>query len=192
MAATCAFTPEPLLAPTIALLRGFVFDEPSPSPALAAEVAETGGAAQAILREGFRIGELRLAIRYEDGNELTELPPVYLLPRAPQWFCGMANLHGALVPVFDPAALFGVSHDGNAKPMLLVLGHGEEKAGLVIDGLPSRLRLAAQDRIGDAAIPPALAGCASGAWWSDAADWLELDVGALLRHLADELAGAGA
>ena len=108
-----AAAPEPLLAPTVALLHGFVFDEPAPSAARpragAAGDAAAGG--ETLLREGFRIGELRLVIRYEDGNELTDLPPVYLLPRAPAWFRGMANLHGALVPVFDPAGLFGVARD---------------------------------------------------------------------------------
>ncbi|HEY0885271.1 MAG TPA: chemotaxis protein CheW [Ramlibacter sp.] len=175
--------PGALLAPTQALLRGFVFDEPAaPAPSAAGPPA-----AAPLLRQGFRIGELRLMIGYGDGSELADLPAVYRLPGAPAWFPGMANLHGALVPVFDLAALFGVAH-GEGKPMLLVLGHGDERAGIVIDGLPVRLRLAPQDRIPDAALPPRLAGCADGAWWSDGADWIDLQVEALLAQLAAELA----
>ena len=175
--------PEPLLAPTEALLRGFVFDEPAP-----AAPAAGGSAGGVLLRQGFRIGALRLAIGYQDGSELTELPPVYRVPRAPAWFLGMANLHGALVPVFDPAPLFGVAHEDGAKPMLLVLGHGEARAGLVIDGLPVRLRLAGDDAIEHGALPPRLAACAGAAWWAEGADWLDLQVDALLAQLDEELA----
>ena len=181
--------PAPLLAPTEALLRGFVFEAAAPSempPSPAPARVEPG---TILLREGFRIGELRLMIRYEDGSELTEMPQVYLLPRAPAWFLGMANLHGALVPVFDPAVLFGVARDENAKPMFLVLGHGDDKAGLVIDGLPQRLRLTESDRIEDAAMPPSLAGCVNHAYWSEGLDWMDLQVDHLLRTLAEELAG---
>lgn len=189
MPLACAPAPEALLPPTVALLRGFVFDEPAQAPVPAAVAAPAAGVGT-MLREGFRVGELRLAIRYEDGNELTEMPPVYPLPRAPSWFCGMANLHGTLVPVFDVAELFGVGHDRGAKRMLLVLGHGEEKAGLVIDGLPVRLRFTAADRIDDPAAPAALAGCVDHAYWSDGEDWMELRAAALLDQLAAELAGA--
>lgn len=191
MANGCFASPGPLLAPTVALLRGFVFDEPAQALAPAHSApAKQSAAGETLLREGFRIGQLHLAIRYEDGNELTDLPPVYLLPRAPGWFLGMANLHGALVPVFDTAGLFGMARDAQAKPMLLVLGHGEEKAGLVIDGLPVRLRLAPADRIENPAVPAALAGCVDEAYWSDGQDWMDLRVDALLDKLADELAAA--
>jgi purine-binding chemotaxis protein CheW len=179
--------PAPLLAPTEALLRGFVFEEAPAEAALAPSHA--GDASDSILlREGFRIGELRLMIPYEDGNELTEMPQVYMLPRAPAWFPGMANLHGALVPVFDPAVLFGVARDENAKPMFLVLGHGDDKAGLVIDGLPRRLRLTATDRMENAAVPALLARCVKDVYWTDGRDWMDLQVNELLQAVTEELA----
>jgi twitching motility protein PilI len=179
-----------LLPPTQALSQGFVFDLPD-APHGAPQVATVRtAAAGTLLRQGFRIGDLRLMIRYEDGSELTDLPPVYLLPRAPAWFRGMANLHGALVPVFDPAPLFGVAHDDAAKPMLLVLGHGEARAGVIVDGLPVRLRFTEADRSEGAAVPPALSACVAGAWWSDGQDWLDLQVDALLRQWTEQLAAA--
>ncbi|HMA06304.1 MAG TPA: chemotaxis protein CheW [Ramlibacter sp.] len=183
--------PGPLLAPSVALSRGFEFLAQGPEPATAprAATAASDRSGPVLLREGFRMGELRLMIHYEDGNELTDLPPVYRLPRAPGWFLGMANLHGTLVPVFDPAALFGVAHASEAKPMLLVLGHGDEKAGVVIDGLPQRLRFTAADRIENAAVPEALANCVAEAYWYEGLDWLDLQVDALLRTLGEQLAG---
>jgi twitching motility protein PilI len=186
-----AAVPRPLLAPTEALLRGFEFDASAVAPAGALPGLTPESAGAILLREGFRVGELRLMIRYEDGSELTDLPQVYLLPRAPAWFRGMANLHGALVPVFDPAELFGVAHDEKAKPMLLVLGHGDEKAALVIDGLPVRLRFTGADRIADAAVPPSLTACVDHAYLSEGLDWMDLQVNELLESLSEELS-AGA
>lgn len=178
--------PEPLLAPTAALLRTFEFDAPPPAPRAAADA----GAGELLLREGFRVGPLHLAIRYEDGNELTDLPAVHALPRAPAWFRGMANLHGSLVPVFDPATLFGVAGLEGAKRMLLVVGHGESKAALMIDGLPVRLKLRAADRLQDAAVPAPLAGCVHAAYWSGDDEWMDLDTAGLLDRLEQELTGA--
>lgn len=180
----------PLLVPSVALSRGFEFPAQGPEPVSAQTAATVAGdgSGTLLLREGFRLGGLRLMIHYEDGNELTDLPPVYRLPRAPGWFLGMANLHGTLVPVFDPAELFGVAHASQAKPMLLVLGHGDEKAGLVIDGLPQRLRFTAADRIENAAVPEALANCVAEAYWYEGLDWMDLQVDALLRTFSEQLA----
>ena len=116
------------------------------------------------------------------------MPPVYRLPNAPAWFLGMTNLHGTLVPVFDPAVLLGVSHADGEKPMLLVLGHGEERAGLVIDGLPKRLRPTAQDRLEQAAEPEALAGCITAVHRIDGVDWMDFRYVTLFDRLVGELA----
>ena len=94
-------------------------------------------------RQGFRIGSVGLMIGHEDGSELTEMPTLYDLPHAPAWFMGMANLHGNMVPVFDLASYLGIEKQPVqrevARRMLLVLGHGAEAAGVMIDGLPQRL-----------------------------------------------------
>jgi purine-binding chemotaxis protein CheW len=139
-------------------------------------------------REGFHIGSLHLMVRYEDGSELAEMPPVSRLPNCPSWFLGMTNLHGALVPVFDPAQRWGTAHDSGARPMLLVLGHGDERAGLVIDGLPVRLKPTQADRLEDAAVPLALHGCVSATHRIGGADWMDLGCAALLERLQHELA----
>lgn len=172
---------QPLLAPTEALGLGA---HAAATTALANASRATRAVAQ---REGFSIGSLHLMVRYEDGSELADMPSVCRLPNAPAWFLGMANLHGSLVPVFDPAARWGTAHDRASKPMLLVLGHGERRAGLVIDGLPVRLKPSDEDKLEAAAEPPALAGCVSGAHRIDGLDWLDLQCAALLERLEREL-----
>lgn len=169
----------PLLAPTAALSLG--------THAAAGSVVAHAHSGAVVQREGFRIGALHLMVRYQDASELADLPGICRLPNAPAWFLGMANLHGSLVPVFDIAARWGTAHAESGKTMLLVLGHGERRAGLVIDGLPVRLKPTAQDRLDDGAPPPALAGCVLATHRIDGTDWIDLDCDALLRRLEQEL-----
>ena len=65
MTSTGASHAQLLLVPTVALVRGFEFD--APAPAQAAPASRTVSAIaqeRAPLREGFRIGDLHLMIRY--------------------------------------------------------------------------------------------------------------------------------
>ena len=97
------------VAPTVALLRGFELEAPvSPQAGAEPGLAAKAPPERSPLREGFRIGSLHLMVRYEDGNELIDMPPVYRLPNAPAWFLGMTNLHGTPVPAWDLAHFFGV------------------------------------------------------------------------------------
>lgn len=179
------------MLPTEALLRGFDFSAgeddvdtellPAQTQQLAAFVSLPIEGLQQ--RQGFRIGELGLMVDYAQGSELTELPVVHRLPHAPEWFAGLCNLHGALVPVFDLAPRLGLEHDAKAKPMLLVLGHGPDAAGLMVDGLPSRLRVSAESLVDSATMPDSLAGLLTRSALIDERLWFDLDVPALLAQL---------
>lgn len=194
-----ATTEQPLLPLTEALRRGFQFDGADPTgTALAAAYATAGRGSDGVAgggdvqqREGFFLGHLGLMIRYEDGSELSDVPATYRLPNAPEWFIGVANLHGLLVPVFDLANYLGIRHQAGVKPMLLVLGHGNDAAGVVIDGLPLRLRFKFSDRAEGAPVPAALEGCVSQTYWAAERTWLDLQVPVLLNKLSDELARTG-
>lgn len=188
-----------LLPPTEALRRGFQFEGVDPAgtalaAAYAAASAGPGGVSDSSeiqQREGFFIGHLGLMIRYEDGSELADLPTSYRLPNAPDWFAGVANLHGVLVPVFDLARYLGIEHQHGVKPMLLVLGHGQDAAGVVIDGLPLRLRFKFGDRAEGAPVPAPLEACVNQTYWAAERTWMDLQVPALLGKLSDELAAGG-
>jgi twitching motility protein PilI len=184
--------PIALLRPTVALSRGFEFEAtpalviPETAARLSRDAAHAGVAGPQ-LREGFCIGALGLMIRYEAGSELTDLPPTYCLPNAPDWFLGMSNLHGSLVPVFDLALYVGVPRAPGVKAMLLVLGHGADAAGVVIDGLPQRLQFNDEQRIDGSFVPLALQGCIHNACLIGENAWLDLDPHALLARLEAEL-----
>jgi twitching motility protein PilI len=185
-----------LLTPTEALLRGFELAAvPAAAPPLENEPGGMRGSARASIdglqaRQGFRVGTLNLMIRYADGSELTELPLVHRLPNSPHWLLGMANLHGALVPVFDLARYFGVERPAAAKPMLLVLAHAADAAGVVIDRLPERLRWGSEQLTDSGLVPEALAEVAPRAVLIGDQLWFDLDCTALLAALEQSLGAA--
>jgi twitching motility protein PilI len=85
--------------------------------------------------------------------------------------------------LFDLAALFETEHLPREKRMLLVIGHGDEAAGVVIDGLPRRMVFAPESQV----MPPALSAAAATAviaTYEQGADaWLEFDYAQLLDQL---------
>ena len=158
-------------------------------PELAALAALAGVAVGAepnpneIVRQAFRIGQMRLLAPFDVSSELVEMPTVFPLPRMPANLLGLVNLHGRIVPLFDLAALFETEHMPREKRMLLVIGHGNDAAGIVIDGLPRRMAFLPEARI----LPPELPAAASGAirdCYSAGHDaWYEFDYAQLLDQL---------
>jgi twitching motility protein PilI len=141
------------------------------------------------LRQGLRCGELRLMVRFDEGSELTEVPPVRRLPNAPAWLAGVANIHGTLVPVFDLAAWLGVGAGHGGTPMLLVLGQGADAAGVLVDGLPQRLRFTPDDHADRDTAPAALVPHLRNAAVIAGELWFDLDCDKLLQSLERSLAG---
>lgn len=144
-------------------------------------------------RQGLRVGNLHLMIRYEDGSELADLPRVYRLPDAPAWFHGMTNLHGTLIPVFSLAEYLGLDEHaglqgpGGSQRMMLVMGSGADAVGVLIDGLPQRLRFQGEQRVEDAPVPAQLEGCIAGTYWIDQQAWMDFMPAGLFDRLEAEL-----
>lgn len=188
------------MTPVQALTAGF--DLPLADTNNAGEVSAASGAVQGNapsaaavieLRQGLRVGNLHLMIRYEDGSELTDLPCVYRLPDAPGWFHGMANLHGTLIPVFGLAEYLGLAEytglrgpDGSRR-MMLVMGSGADAAGVLIDGLPQRLRFQGEQRVEGSPVPARLEGFIAGTYWIDQQPWMDFMPMGLFDRLEAEL-----
>jgi chemotaxis signal transduction protein len=159
-------------------------------PPLPAELAALGGLASPIevnpndiVRQAFRIGHMHLLAPFATASELVEMPNVFPLPRMPANLLGLVNLHGRIVPLFDLAPLFQTEHLPREKRMLLVIGHGDAAAGIVIDGLPRRMVFQPENEI----VPPALtfaAAAAVVATYSQGDDaWFEFNYVQLLDQL---------
>lgn len=151
--------------------------------ALTAPAAPVEENPDAIVRQGFRVGHMHLAAPFAVASELTEMPNVYPLPRMPDDLLGLVNLHGRIVPLFDLASLFETAHLPREKRMLLVIGHGNDAAGIVIDGLPRRVVFSPDDRIVAPALPAAAAGAVTATYLQGKDAWFEFDYAQLLDHL---------
>jgi purine-binding chemotaxis protein CheW len=136
-----------------------------------------------IVRQAFRIGQMRLLAPFEKASELTEMPNVYPLPRMPANLLGLVNLHGRIVPLFDLAALFETEHMPREKRMLLVIGHGNDAAGIVIDGLPRRMAFLPEARIVPPAMPAAVSSAIVATYTAGHDAWFEFDYTQLLDQL---------
>jgi purine-binding chemotaxis protein CheW len=136
-----------------------------------------------IVRQAFRIGHMRLLAPFATASELVEMPNVYPLPRMPANLLGLVNLHGRIVPLFDLAPLFETKHAAREKRMLLVMGHGNEAAGIVIDGLPRRMVFTPGSRIDTPALPAAAANAAIATYVQGPDAWFEFNYAQLLDQL---------
>lgn len=128
-----------------------------------------------IERQGYRIGDLYILSKFDASSELATMPAIYRLPGAPDGVKGLANLHGNVVPVFELARWFNVTHEPKATPMLLVLGYGDAAIGVVIDGLPVRKRFSPADEVSIDLGHPRMARFARSAYRDADGVWMEFD-----------------
>ncbi len=166
------------------------FDLPLGLPPLPPELAALAAPPSAveenpnqIVRQAFRIGHMRLLAPFATASELTEMPSVYPLPRAPDNLLGLVNLHGRIVPLFDLVALFETEHLPREKRMLLVIGHGDAAAGIVIDGLPRRMVFTPESQILPPQLPAGAASAVLATWLAGNDAWFEFDYAQLLDQL---------
>ena len=137
-----------------------------------------------IVRQAFRIGHMRLLAPFATASELTEMPNVYPLPRAPANLLGLTNLHGRIVPLFDLAALFETEHLPREKRMLLVIGHGDAAAGIAIDGLPRRMVFTPDSLVPPPALPAGAGSALLASYAAGGDTWFEFDYAQLLLHVS--------
>ena|SRR5687767_15800272 len=159
-------------------------------PPLPAELLALGGLSAPlaenpndIVRQAFRIGQMRLLAPFATASELVEMPNVYPLPRMPANLLGLVNLHGRIVPLFDLGTLFETQHVPREKRMVLVIGHGSDAAGIVIDGLPRRMAFPPDSQIVPPALPAAAASAVLATFVAGKDAWFELDFAQLLDQL---------
>jgi twitching motility protein PilI len=158
----------PPLPPELAALAGTPVGEGNPDE---------------IVHQAFRIGHMRLLAPFDKASELVEMPNVYPLPRMPANLLGLVNLHGRIVPLFDLATLFETQHLPREKRMVLVIGHGSDAAGIVIDGLPRRMAFLPESQIVPPALPAAATGAVLATFVAGKDAWFEFDFAQLLDQL---------
>ena len=151
---------------------------------------------QADIRYAIRVGGIGLLIGARVPSEFVLPVPVSRVPNTPDWFAGLINLRGALLPVFDLESMIVSDRDAaqstvaNGRLLFLVLGRGERAAALKIHGFPQPLRgLEPLDQIPP--IPAPLDECVSNAMAENGSTWFELDHVRLFEALSARLAKPG-
>lgn len=134
----------PQLAPDVAERLAGAVSVPVPEP----EKAEVGGPTQEWVV--FGLGHQHYAVDVHGVREIVRLPELVAVPHGPSTLVGMANLRGAVVAVFDTAALIdsGAVTPGTAA-RIIVLEHKQDVIGLLVDSVEEILRFD-----GDRAEPP--------------------------------------
>jgi twitching motility protein PilI len=117
--------------------------------------------------------------------ELIELPRRYELPNSSEWFSGLVNLRGNLVPVFDLKRLLGGTGPAGGRQMLLVIGSGERAAALIIDGTPDHISLDTDSRVDEPeSVPDILRDQLLGAYQYAGETWYETNYQGVFEFLA--------
>jgi twitching motility protein PilI len=140
--------------------------------------------APTIDRQGYRIGALQLLTRFEDASELLTLPPLYRIPGAAREIVGIANLHGNIVPVFSLHERLQQKASADVKQMVLVLGHGDARAGVLIDGLPVRKKFSPDQAADIDQVADFLQDYAWAAFQQEDGLWIDFDYASVLNELS--------
>lgn len=137
-----------LMLPSLVLKKKFVgadaFDKKSePDLAKGTEVGSY---------HAFRIGDIGLLIPQDTTCEVAEELPYCQLPNTSAVLYGMANLRGSIIPIFDLHELFGFVSNSKTARKILIIGRGENTAGLMVSELPIRILITAEQRLSNS--PP--------------------------------------
>ncbi len=100
------------------------------------ETKEDGVYQGAVARYGYIVKDMGFMISKNTLCEVVKFPEIYHLPNTKKWLCGLVNIRGNLVPVFDFSLLIGVTNEPASYENLLVLGSGERAIGVLIDAVP--------------------------------------------------------
>ncbi|OQW95744.1 MAG: hypothetical protein BWK79_01365 [Beggiatoa sp. IS2] len=150
--------------------------------------------AEVTRRLGFRIGNIGLLIAPRATSELTELLSVCPIPNTASWLCGLINLRGNLVPVFDLHKLLDLDSDESGvkavkKPMLLILGQGETAGAIKIDNLPIHINLTLGDSLESLPpLPDALKPYATSGYEKNDDIWFNFDHFGFFHSLSSKIA----
>ena len=105
---------------------------------------------------GFIIGEEEYAIPILAIQEIIKPFPWTRVPQVPKYVVGVFNMRGAVIPLIDLRLKFGLSSKKQGdETRFIVMRHGDDIAGFVIDRLTMAIRIKKTD-IGPA--PDTLAG----------------------------------
>ncbi|SFS86425.1 chemotaxis protein CheW [Brevundimonas viscosa] len=102
--------------------------------------APTNAAARELI--AFRIGEQEFCVDIMSVREIRGWTPATPLPRAPGYMKGVINLRGAVLPIIDLGARFGLrTSEPTARHVIMVAHIGGRMVGLLVDAVSDIIQL---------------------------------------------------
>ncbi|MDD5372073.1 MAG: chemotaxis protein CheW [Sulfurimonas sp.] len=99
---------------------------------------------------GFVIGDEEYAVPILAIQEIIKPFPWTRVPQVPKYVVGVFNMRGAVIPLIDLRLKFGLSpKKHNEETRFIVMRHGDDIAGFVIDRLTMAIRIS-KSKIGPA------------------------------------------
>ncbi len=90
----------------------------------------------------FRIGEQEFCVDIMSVREIRGWTPATPLPRAPGYMKGVINLRGAVLPIIDLGARFGLrTSEPTARHVIMVAHVGGRLVGLLVDAVSDIVQL---------------------------------------------------
>lgn len=90
----------------------------------------------------FRIGEQEFCVDIMSVREIRGWTPATPLPRSPGYMKGVINLRGAVLPIVDLGARFGLqTSDPTARHVIMVAHIGGRTVGLLVDAVSDIIQL---------------------------------------------------
>ncbi|MCW8895258.1 chemotaxis protein CheW [Sulfurimonas sp.] len=95
---------------------------------------------------GFIIGEEEYAVPILAIQEIIKPFPWTRVPQVPKYVVGVFNMRGAVIPLIDLRLKFGLSPKKQGdETRFIVLRHGDDIAGFIIDRLTMAIRIKKKD-----------------------------------------------
>ena len=102
--------------------------------------ANPSGRSQELI--AFRIGEQEFCVDIMSVREIRGWTPATPLPRAPGFMKGVINLRGAVLPIIDLGARFGLrTSEPTARHVIMVARIGSRTVGLLVDAVSDIIQL---------------------------------------------------
>ncbi|HTP52846.1 MAG TPA: chemotaxis protein CheW [Anaeromyxobacteraceae bacterium] len=89
----------------------------------------------------FRLGDEEYAFAIEQVREIFKAPVLTEVPRAPDHVAGIVLVRGEVVAVHDPYRRLGLTGSPGPAARVIVCHVGQERVGLLVDGVSEVLRL---------------------------------------------------
>jgi twitching motility protein PilI len=141
---------------------------------------------------GFRVGGLGFLVTSDTYCEVIEQLRVNPLPNVEEWFSGLLNLRGNLVPVIDLQLLLGeTATTDHKKRQLFAIGQGDKAMAFWIDGLPEIQRSFSQPLKQLPPLPAILQQCVSGGYLQEGQIWFNVQFDELFKKLGRQYAVEG-